>query len=142
MRVEIIKDYTGKRVPKKFLAEKVMRTSKILHQRGFELKPNLVLAFIDEKAIKKLNYRYRLKNKATDILSFESADPDCLGELVLCSEVIEQQAYDQTHSFRDELLFMTIHGILHLLGFEHEGVSIEKAKEMFDLQEELFKRVR
>ena len=60
-----------------------------------------------------------------------------LGELVFCPSVVKKQAQENRHSYRDELAYLSIHGLLHLLGFEHEGGG-QRAKEMYDLQDSLF----
>ena len=72
-----------------------------------------------------LNARYRLKDKPTNVLSFEGAGrvPDgrfFLGELVICAPVVAAEAHAQDKSLNAHWAHMTIHGVLHLLGFDHE----------------------
>ncbi|PIS09850.1 MAG: rRNA maturation RNase YbeY, partial [Bdellovibrio sp. CG10_big_fil_rev_8_21_14_0_10_47_8] len=88
-------------------------------QGSLRLDHELVIVFLDPLPAKKINRQYRKKNYATDILSFEGAD-GLLGELVLCPQVLKKQAKEQGHSFRLELGYMLIHGVLHLLGYDHE----------------------
>jgi probable rRNA maturation factor len=82
----------------------------------------------------------------TDVLSFpmdelrpgkddEEPEPGLLGDVVLCPQVAKQQARAAGHSFEEELLLLTTHGILHLLGFDH--AEPEEEKEMFALQRKL-----
>lgn len=73
--------------------------------------------------IHKLNRQYRGKNKPTDVLSFSLADSVCpalLGDVVISIETAARQAQRRGHSLREELQTLLIHGILHLLGYDHE----------------------
>ncbi len=100
----------------------------------------LVIAFLDQGPAKKLNQKYRGKNYATDVLSFGSEDPSQLGELVICPQVIVRQAKEHGLANRHELGYMVLHGILHLLGYDHE-TSERDAKRMFALQDKIFERL-
>ena len=79
-----------------------------------------------------LNARYRRKNKATNVLSFAGAGiaPDgrlFLGELVICAPVVAREAHSGGISLEAHWAHLTVHGVLHLLGFDHEGAA-EAAK--------------
>lgn len=87
--------------------------------------------------MKKINLQFRNKNKPTDILSFQSEDINSLGELVLCIDVLKAQAKKQRHSLDAEVAYMLIHGILHLLGYDHEASAAEERR-MFRLQDKGF----
>lgn len=106
----------------------------------YEEKQSLTLVFLEPSESKKINFQYRKKNKATDVLSFSGLDPESYGELLICPEVLKRQAKEHGLSFRDELAYVVLHGILHLLGFEHECGG-EKEKEMFDLQDKIFEEI-
>jgi probable rRNA maturation factor len=82
----------------------------------------------------------------TDVLSFPMDElrpgteeaptpPGLLGDIVLCPQVAETQAQAAKHSTMDELILLTTHGLLHLLGFDH--AEPEEEREMFGLQKEL-----
>jgi probable rRNA maturation factor len=82
----------------------------------------------------------------TDVLSFpmdelrpgndaEDSVPGLLGDVVLCPQVAVRQAQAAGHSTQEELLLLTVHGILHLLGYDH--AEPDQEKEMFDLQRKL-----
>jgi probable rRNA maturation factor len=125
-------------MPKSFVLEVdafVRRRLKISAKR------ELVIVFLDPIPAKKLNKTYRQKNYATDILSFEGATPQDLGELVICPQVLQKQAKEHDLSFKAELAYMLIHGVLHLLGYDHERSATE-AKKMFAIQDQLFDRLR
>ncbi|MCB0394790.1 MAG: rRNA maturation RNase YbeY [Bdellovibrionales bacterium] len=100
-------------------------------------KKEIVIVFMDEKSAKDLNQQFRKKNYATDVLSFDPVDPESLGELVLCAQVVDRQAKEHELSFLEETIYLVIHGILHLLGYEHEN-DPEGEKEMMALQDEIF----
>ena len=87
--------------------------------------------------MKGLNKKYRKVDKVTDILSFESYEKNVLGELVFCPEFIEQQAKKHGLSFYEEFSYLILHGILHLLGYDHE-TDEKEAERMFSLQDKLF----
>ena len=97
----------------------------------------LILVFLDTKTAKKLNQQFRGRDYATDVLSFDPIDPQSLGELVICPQVLKKQAKEHGISFELELGYMVLHGVLHLLGFDHEE-NEQQAEEMFKLQDEIF----
>lgn len=116
-----------------FFLKKSVRNRKILMQ-----KKEITLVFLTKNEMKKTNFRFRQKNKPTDVLSFSSDDPDSLGELLFCLDVLKMQAAGQGQSLNDELLYMMIHGLLHLLGYDHE-VSKKEETLMFRLQDDCFR---
>ena len=94
----------------------------------------LSIVLTGESEIKKINKKYRKKNKATDVLSFGSdkkfiSPANDLGEVVICLSVVKKNAEKFDSSFKEELARVLIHGILHLLGYEHERGG-EKAEKM------------
>lgn len=108
----------------------------------------LYVTTVDEPTMAELNERWMGKEGPTDVLSFpmdelrpghvnDEPEEGVLGDLVLCPEVARQQAEAAGHSTRDELELLTVHGILHLLGFDHS--EPEEHREMFGLQEGLLR---
>ena len=122
------------RICRYFLAQKIR--NKILLTK----KKELTLVFLGRNEIKSINRQFRKKNKPTDILSFQSADPNSLGELLLCTDVLKKQAVQHGHPFNDEVTYMLIHGFLHLLGYDHEA-SVKEEKLMFRIQDKCFKEL-
>lgn len=96
----------------------------------------LVVVFVDPPEMRRLNLQYRGKDYPTDVLSFESGDPEVVGELVLCWPVISEQCKRSGLTQRGELGYMVTHGVLHLLGFDHERPR-DQAK-MFALQDTIY----
>lgn len=112
----------------------------MLAKKGFPkaLKgKTLTIVCLDKKSARTINKEFRGKDYATDVLSFDPIEPDSLGELILCPEVLKTQAKEHHLTYQMELGYMVLHGILHLLGFEHED-DAKKAEEMFGLQDEIF----
>jgi probable rRNA maturation factor len=97
-----------------------------------KLKYEVSISFVSDGEIQELNNKYRGKNKPTDVLSFPSAEiPDCgvfcLGDIVISAETAVRQADEYGHSFERETAFLTVHGILHLLGLDHETDTSDEA---------------
>ena len=92
-----------------------------------------------DQTIHELNRQYRNKDKPTDVLSFPLADEVCptlLGDVVISIATARRQARQRKRAFADELRALLIHGILHLLGYDHE-VSDSEAVRMRRKEREL-----
>ena len=101
----------------------------------YKLKdPEITLAFVDNRTIKRLNEKYLKKKAPTDVLSFPinekgSDDKFYLGDIVISVPYAFKQSLPKEHGLEKELKILTIHGFLHLLGFEHfEGMEEEEGK--------------
>ena len=101
------------------------------------LYKNLVLAFVSEKEIQKLNKTFRGRDSVTDILSFSAVEEDSLGEIALCLPIINKKT-PKDFSQKEWLYYLILHGILHLLGFEHENKGDQK---MYQLQDAVFSKL-
>ncbi|MCS5720312.1 rRNA maturation RNase YbeY [Herbiconiux sp. CPCC 205763] len=106
----------------------------------------LAIVLVDEAAMEQLHVQWMDEPGPTDVLSFpmdelrpgtEDAPTPAglLGDVVLCPQVAESQAQTAGHSTLEELLLLTTHGILHLLGFDH--AEPEEEKEMFGIQRDI-----
>ncbi len=106
----------------------------------------LAILFVDEQAMEQLHIQWMDEPGPTDVLSFPmdelrpgSADaptpPGLLGDIVVCPTVAQRQAAAAGHTAEEEMLLLTTHGILHLLGYDH--AEPEEEKEMFALQRQL-----
>ena len=106
----------------------------------------LCIKVVDEDTIATLNERWMEATGSTDVLAFpmdelrpglvnEDPEEGVLGDLVVCPAVAERQAKEAGHPVEDELDLLTVHGILHLLGYDH--AEPEEHKEMFGLQARL-----
>lgn len=90
------------------------------------------VAFVTNQQIKELNNKYRNKDEATDVLSFP-IDNEILGDIIISAERAAEQAADYRHSLKRELAYLTVHGMLHLFGYDHH--SEEEKKEMRQKEE-------
>lgn len=107
------------------------------------------LAIIGKEEIRRLNQKYRGKNKPTDVLSFSFAENKLKlsketpflfwGNIVICLPVAKIAAEKQKISLEKELIRITIHGLLHLLGYDHEKSAREKQK-MESLEKRLWRK--
>ena len=106
---------------------KIEKAAKIANQQlKIKKSYNLSVGFVGKSEIKRLNKKYRGKDKVTDVLSFAGED-EFLGEIIICLPVAKKQANQFNHSFHFELQFLFVHGLLHLLGYTH-GQAAEKRK--------------
>ena len=77
-----------------------------------------------DEELRQLNHRFRRKNEATDVLSFPSADPvGSLGEIAISFDRAREQAAAHGHGTPEEIRILLLHGVLHLLGMDHETDS-------------------
>jgi probable rRNA maturation factor len=80
----------------------------------------VTIAVVSDGRIRALNRRYRRKFRVTDVLSFPSEAPGYLGDIVIAAGVARRQARQAGHSLQTELRVLALHGLLHLLGYDHE----------------------
>jgi probable rRNA maturation factor len=80
---------------------------------------DVAIAIVSDARIRALNKKYRRKDKATDVLSFET------GDIVIASGVARRQAREAGHSYAAELKVLALHGLLHLLGYDHHDPADE-----------------
>ena len=79
------------------------------------------LLLTDDASIRRLNHDYRNKDKPTNVLSFPTIEaPGLLGDIILARETITREASDKGVSFKDHFTHLIIHGLLHLLGHDHQ----------------------
>ena len=131
-------------VPVKYISFWMEYVEKQLFQRGLvgssELaERELIFVFLGVHSMRILNKRYRGRDRVTDVLSFPPtlSGAHSLGELVFCPQRVKRQAKQNRHSYRRELAYLSLHGLLHLLGFEHENGG-EEATQMYGLQDSIF----
>ena len=99
------------------------------------------IIIVDENKIQELNKNYRGIDRVTDVISFALEDDDTfistdyriLGDIYICLKRAKEQSLEYGHSFLREICFLSVHGLLHLLGYDH--MKPEEEKVMFNLQE-------
>ena len=115
---------------------------------NLQCDPIVSVTLVDNKYIHKINKKYRQIDRPTDVISFAFLDnsgdydkilhsqgPVVLGDIYISLEKAQEQAQEYGHSVNRELCFLFVHGLLHLLGFDHMKEDEEKV--MFQLQEEI-----
>jgi probable rRNA maturation factor len=125
-------------------AGKIRRAAKrILSGLGFQ-GYELSIVIVDDREITQLNRQYFHRNRPTNVISFpmEGGDPaslhsKVLGDVVISAETAKRQAEEAGGKAKDEILFLLIHGVLHLAGYDHEGTADER-KKMEAKEKELF----
>ena len=120
--------------------------SETLYEEGYTGDFEVSLTFTDNAGIREVNRKYREIDRETDVLSFPmtdegedfTVDPETgcfmLGDIVISLEKALTQAEEYGHSFKREVAFLTVHSMLHLLGYDHER-SEEEEREMFGKQD-------
>lgn len=108
----------------------------VLLYENFEGSAEISVTFVDDEQIRKLNKEHRNLDKSTDVLSFplgENGEYDVnhdtgakmLGDIVISMEHAVTQANEYGHPLQREIAFLTVHSLLHLLGYDHEGGGLE-----------------
>ena len=128
------------------LVKRAVKTA--LEYESFDKKAEVSVTFTDNAGIRSLNREYRNIDRETDVLSFPMYEAEdlyaleeaTLGDIVLSLEKAKEQSEQYGHSFERELAFLTVHSVLHLLGYDHER-SEEEEKDMFARQEEILKNM-
>ena len=130
----------------------VQVVEKVLEFEGVQEEYEISISFVNNEEIRSLNMEYRGIDKETDVLSFpmldfteeeeeEEVDAEyideelALGDIVISMEKALEQSGEYGHSFNRELAFLLVHGMLHLLGYDHEVEATEG--DIFEKQEEI-----
>lgn len=144
MQIHIYSQGTPRGWRAKSLALKILKIlQKENHLKKIQ-RAELNLSFVNGPQMQRLNKKFRGKNVPTDVLSFESQNPYSLGDLVLCVPVLKAQAKEWKHTLHSELALLLVHGILHLLGHDHEGTGVtarKNAKRMQTLEHKVLSQV-
>lgn len=94
----------------------------------------LSIVLCDDAFIKTLNHEYRGKDKATNVLSFPQNEDGLLGDIVLAYETVNKESTAQNKSFEDHMTHLIIHGLLHLMGHDHEEDHEANAMEALEIE--------
>jgi probable rRNA maturation factor len=104
---------------------------------------------VDDSDIQEINRDYLGKDRPTNVISFAMQEgeglgvqPDLLGDVVISADTATRDADDAGVSFESELYFLLLHGILHLLGYDHERGTIEDARRMEIREKEIFSMIQ
>ena len=138
----LITNETNEKIEMDDKLESVIRT--VLETEGLSLAYEVSITFVDKDEIHQLNKEFRKVDRPTDVLSFpmdtdfivEGVDA-MLGDIVICMDVAKEQANDFGHSLDREIMYLTCHSTLHLLGYDH--MTDDEKREMLTREKEVMK---
>ena len=138
MPVEIIRRDDGKEFPSRKLKKVAQKVLEIVEQDQAEL----CLVLVGNAEIRKLNAKFRKKDYPTDVLSFPAGDElptgvRLLGDVVISVEKAREQAKQRGRTLNEEMVTLLIHGVVHLLGYDHER-SAKDARIMGRLERKIY----
>ena len=118
---------------------------KVFNELNLEGEYITDVTIVNNDTIHKINHEFRKVDRPTDVISFAFLDdknekklkggPINLGQIIISFEKAEEQAKEYQHSLKREMVFLFVHGLLHLLGYDHMTESDEKV--MFELQNKI-----
>ena len=144
MELDFISNYKEYEVYEEIYSSLVEKTFEHLK---LKFDPIISVSLVDNEFIHKINRDYRGIDRPTDVISFAFLDnedrealykgkePVCLGDIYISVDKAKEQAQEYGHSLERELSFLFVHGLLHLLGYDH--MTEEDEKVMFRLQDEI-----
>lgn len=134
----LIQNNTPKKIEKSKLTsivDKVIRA-----ELGDRDIGTLNILLTDDSEIESINKKFRHKDEPTDVLSFQyGLEEETIGDIVISLDRISEQAAEFENSFEEELYYILIHGVLHVLGYTHHGYD-DEGEEIFDLQRDYYTR--
>jgi len=149
MQIEILNE-TNTELADDIQALIVKATDKVLEYEGFDVDGEVSVLFVDDERIKSLNLEFRSKDEITDVLSFPQYDSIkdnginepfiYLGDVVISLEQAKRQAEEFEHTLEREVVYLTVHSILHLLGYDH--MDDEQKKEMREKEKNVLKALK
>lgn len=144
MTIQIENRQTRFKIRRRKIRSTLSRILKLLECPDKEIS----IVFTDDEGIRQINKHYLGKNKATNVISFSllegpygNINPHMLGDIVISVETAQRDALKGCLSTEEEIAFLIIHGVLHLLGYNHENTSRKEALRMKHKEKELFHRI-
>jgi probable rRNA maturation factor len=141
MNLQILNNQNKIKINRRQIRAAILKILKILECADKEISIN----FVDDTKIKQLNKQYLGKNKATNVLSFSlredeygNINPQVLGDIVISVETAQKDAVYGNLTVDQEIDFLIIHGLLHLLGYNHENTTKKETSKMRKKERELF----
>ena len=144
MKLQIENNQNKIKIDKRRIRSTVLRIMRILDCADKEIS----LSFVDDEKIKELNKEYLGKDKPTNVISFSlqegeysDINPQIMGDIVISVETAQRDALFGNFTISQEIDFLIIHGILHLLGYNHENTTREETNKMREKEKALFTAV-
>jgi probable rRNA maturation factor len=141
MPVELVRRAAGRKISSRRLKQVALVLLRLAKRGDAELS----LALIGNAEMQKLNARYRHKDYATDVLSFPAAknlptEAPLLGDVIISVDKAAEQAKEHRHKLDQEIVTLLIHGIVHLLGYDHER-SAREARAMMRMEKKMARQL-
>jgi len=141
MKIQIENKQTKIKIQRRKIRSTVLKLLKIMDSANKEIS----ISFVDDNTIKQLNNHYLQRDHSTNVLSFSlqegeygNINPHILGDIVISTETAQRDAAKGDLSLSEEIDFLIIHGLLHLLGFNHENTTKAQTTKMQMKERELF----
>ena len=141
MQIQIENKQTKIKIERRKIRSTVLKILKNMDCTNKELS----ISFVDDNTIKQLNNQYLQRDNSTNVLSFSlhegeysNINPDILGDIVISAETAQRDAAKGDLSLYEEIDFLIIHGVLHLLGFNHKNTTKAQTTIMQMKERELF----
>ena len=142
MKIQIENKQTKIKIERRKIRSTVLKLLKIMECADKELS----IIFVDDNTIKQLNNHYLQRDSSTNVLSFSlqegeyiNINPNIMGDIVISAETAQRDAAIGDLSLSEEIDFLIIHGLLHLLGFNHENTTEAETTKMQIKERELFR---
>ncbi|HUN53895.1 MAG TPA: rRNA maturation RNase YbeY [Smithella sp.] len=144
MKLQIENRQTEIKIDRRKIRGTVLQILKILDCPDKELS----ICFVDDEQIKLLNNQYLGRDRATNVLSFSLREGECgdinpqiLGDVIISAQTAQRDAFKGGLTVSQEIDFLIIHGILHLIGYNHENTTAKEIKRMREKEKELFHKI-
>ena len=141
MKIQIENKQTKIKIERRKIRSTVLKLLKIMDCANKELS----ISFVDDNTIKQLNNHYLQRDSSTNVLSFSlqegeygNINPNIMGDIVISTETAQRDAAIGDLSLSEEIDFLIIHGLLHLLGFNHKNTTKAQTTKMQMKERELF----
>jgi probable rRNA maturation factor len=147
MKQFLTSSFENDKFKEKIDEKKIIRWIKNILKELKKENKSVSIQFVSSKTIKNLNKKYRNKDYITDILSFSQLlgekidfiNSNFLGDIVICVPYVAKFVKDEGHSMETEINYLLLHGILHLIGYDHENGNDDG--KMMKLQNRIFKKL-
>ena len=144
MKIQIKNSQTEIKIDRRKIRSTVQQILKILDCGDKEVS----ISFVDDETIRQLNKQYLARDRATNVISFSLLEGECgninpqiLGDIIISVQTAQRDAVKGKLSIELEIDFLLIHGILHLLGYNHENTTKEETARMKKKEKELFNTI-
>jgi probable rRNA maturation factor len=142
MKIQIENNQNKIKIDRRKIRRTIIKLLKYLACTDKEIS----FSFVNDETIQQLNNQYLNKDKPTNVLSFSlqegefnNINPQVLGDIVISLDTAQRDASKSALSFEQEIDFLIIHGLLHLLGYNHENTTKEETKKMQKKEKDLFR---